>query len=130
MCAVLAMVVGFVWYGPLFGKVWLRLADVKPNDIKKRQEMQKAAGPLYGVQFVLTFLEALVLDNFIGATTDVKVGLTVSLLVWLGFVVPTLAGTIMWTAEDGQRKKVRFLLQLGYQLVIFLIFGMVLMWWN
>ena len=130
MCAVLAMAVGFVWYGPLFGTVWLRLADIKPNDIKKRQEMQKAAGPLYGVQFVLTFLAALVLDTFIGATTDVKVGLTVSLLVWLGFVVPTLAGTIMWTAEDGQRKKVRFLLQLGYQLVIFLIFGMVLTWWN
>ena len=52
--AILSMVVGSIWYGPLFGKKWAELIGADPNDKKKMKEMQKSAGPLYMVQFLLT----------------------------------------------------------------------------
>lgn len=50
-------------------------------------------------------------------------------LVWLGFVVPTLAASAMWTMEQGRDKLLRFGVQAGYNLVLFVIFGYVLGLW-
>ena len=50
--AVFSMILGFVWYGPIFGKKWMEIVGVDPKDLEARKQMQKSAGPLYGVQFL------------------------------------------------------------------------------
>ena len=46
--AVAAMVIGFLWYGPLFGKQWTKLMnfDKKKIDEAKRKGMGKIYGCL------------------------------------------------------------------------------------
>ncbi len=50
VCGVLSMVIGAIWYGPLFGKKWMEICGVNADDLNARKEMQKGAAPLYAVQ--------------------------------------------------------------------------------
>lgn len=127
--AVLSMAIGAVWYGPLFGKKWLEIVGATAEDLEARRKMQAAAGPLYVVQFVLTLFQVLVLAHLIADTTRVG-GLERSLWIWAAFVIPTLAGAVMWTNEEGRRKWARFLIQGGYQFTIFIVFGLLLQFWK
>lgn len=128
VCAVAAMIVGFIWYGPLFGKMWLRIVGATRADLETRKKMQKRAGALYLVQFLLTLFQAYVLAHYIQGWTDAT-GTENSLWIWAAFVMPTLAGACMWTNEPRKAAWARFLLQSGYQLVVFIIFGFILAVW-
>lgn len=127
--AVLSMVIGAIWYGPLFGKKWMEIVGVNPNDIEARKKMQKSAGPLYAVQFLLTLFQVLVLAHLIADTSRAG-GLERSLWIWAAFVIPTLAGSAMWTNEHTKIKWARFLIQGGYQLAIFIVFGLLIQFWK
>lgn len=127
--AVLSMVIGAIWYGPLFGKKWMDLNGVNPADPEATKKMQKSAGPLYLVQFLLTLFQVLILAHLI-ADTELVGGLERSLWIWAAFVIPTLAGAVMWTMESGKRKWARFLIQGGYQLILFILFGLLLQYWK
>ena len=127
--SVLSMAVGAVWYGPLFGKKWMELEGVDLQNKQAIKEMQKSAGPLYVVQFLMTLFQVLVLAHLVADTTRVG-GLERSLWIWGAFVIPTVAGSCMWTAASGKKKWKRFWIQGGYQLVIFVIFGLLLQYWK
>lgn len=127
--AVLSMILGFIWYGPLFGKKWMEIVGVDPADLEARKKMQKSAGPLYGVQFVLTLFQITVLAYLV-ADAQSDGGVERALWVWSAFIIPTLAGTVMWTNETARLKWARFLIQGGYQLVLFVIFGVLLQFWK
>ncbi len=129
VCAVLSMVTGYVWYGPLFGKKWLATIKAKPEDLEARREMQKKAGPLYGVQFILSLFQIWILANFLLGATD-GTGLVSSLWIWAGFVMPTIAGASMWNNDSAKLSWTRFWLQAGYQLLNFVIFALILSFWK
>lgn len=127
--AVLSMIIGAIWYGPLFGKKWMEINGVNSTDLEEIKKMQKSAGPLYFVQFILTLFQVLILAHLI-ADTKLAGGLERSLWIWAAFIIPTLAGAVMWTSESGKRKWTRFLIQGGYQLVLFILFGLLLQYWK
>lgn len=127
--AVISMVVGALWYGPVFGRKWMEIIGVNPESMVQRKEMQKGVGILYAVQFVLTLFQVLVLAHLIADTVRVT-GLERALWIWAAFVVPTLAGSAMWTNEKGRIKWARFLIQGGYQLVMFVMYGLLLHLWK
>lgn len=129
VASALAMVVGGLWYGPLFGKKWMEVIGATELDKKQREEMQKGAMKLYFIQFVLTLFQVLVLAHLINNTVTVG-GLVRSLWIWAAFVIPTLAGTAMWNNDPARIAWTRFLIQSGYQLVIFTIFGIILQMWR
>lgn len=138
---IISMIVGSIWYGPLFGKKWMEICGVSAMDEEKRKQMQKEAMPLYVVQFLLSLLQFVILESFLyayyryvnligscveqgdGCFDMKKIYLFGSILVWLGFVMPTVAGSAMWNNDSSKVKWARFLIQAGYQLVMFIIFG-------
>lgn len=127
--AVFSMILGAIWYGPLFGKKWMEIIGVDPNDEVAKKKMQKSAAPLYGVQFLLTLFQVLVLAHLIADTTKVS-GLERALWIWAAFIIPTLAGAVMWTNQSSRLKWSRFLIQGGYQLILFIGFGLLLQFWK
>jgi len=127
--AVLSMILGAIWYGPLFGKKWMEIIGVDPTDAEAKKKMQKSAGSLYAVQFLLTLFQVLVLAHLIADTVTVG-GLERSLWIWAAFVVPTMAGAVMWTNQSKKLKWARFLIQGGYQLLLFIVFGLLLQFWT
>jgi len=127
--SVLAMIVGAIWYGPLFGKKWLDIIGATERDLEERKKMQAESKPLYLIQLVLTLFQVLVLAHLVADTTRAG-GLERALWIWAAFVVPTLASCAMWTNDSKKQKWARFLIQGGYQLVIFIIFGLLLQFWK
>ena len=69
--ALATMVVGFVWYSPLlFARPWMVLMGYDPNDKAKIAEMQKSAGPSYGLSLVASLVSAAVLGKIIVRRDD------------------------------------------------------------
>lgn len=127
--AVLSMVIGSIWYGPLFGKKWAEILGVNTKDKNQMKEMQESAMPLYFVQFILTLFQVLVLSHLVADTERVG-GIERSLWICAAFVMPTLAGSVMWTNESTEKKWSRFLIQLFYYFILFFVFGAVLQFWK
>ncbi|MEK7588577.1 MAG: DUF1761 domain-containing protein [Patescibacteria group bacterium] len=130
VCAVLSMVIGSVWYGPMFGKKWMEITGADKYDLAKRKEMQKKAMPLYGIQFVLSLIQAYIFAQYIviGSLIDIS-GVLNGFLVWLAFIMPTVAGSSMWNNNSNKIKWAQFGIQAGYQLVLLLVFGAILFAW-
>lgn len=128
-CAILSLVLGGIWYGPLFGRKWAEIVGVNPDDAAARKEMQKRAMPLYFIQFALSFFQALVLAYYIQGWKDAS-GLVNALWICAAFVLPTVAGGAMWNNDSARISWARFLIQAGYQVILFVIFGFVLGMWK
>lgn len=123
LAGVASMVVGFVWYGPLFGKPWSKLMgwDAKSMDkIKKEMNM----GKTYGASFVGSLVMAFVLAQLLGITkSDTLVaGAMMGFWAWLGFVAPVQFTDVLF----GEKNINLFYINTGYQLASLLAMGAVL----
>lgn len=129
VCAVLAMVVGYLWYGKIFGKKWVEIIGATATDLEERKKMQKVASPLYVVQFVLALFQLFVLAYYIQGWKEAS-GVENALWIWAAFIIPTVAASAMWNNDSKKIAWARFLIQGGYYLVLFIIFGLVLGNWK
>lgn len=94
LAAVAAMTVGFVWYGPLFGKPWMKMKGFTKESMEKAK---KGMGMMYGLTFILSLLMAYILTHVMVFSMNfyhyaaVQTGLTSAFWMWLGFVFPVQA---------------------------------------
>lgn len=121
VAAVASMVVGMLWYGPLFGKKWVELSGVRMSDIEsKKSEMPKT----YLIAFIGALVAAFVLAGFLKyaqAVTPVD-GAVVGAMAWLGFVATVSLGNVLWEGKPVSL----YLLNNGYNLVNFAVMGAVI----
>lgn len=82
MAAISAFLVGGIWYGPLFGKVWMQEFGFSEDDLKKRKPLKT-----FGLSLFLSFFAALILEMFIGKEANFSFGLGAGLLAGLGWVL-------------------------------------------
>lgn len=132
VCAIISMVLGMVWYGPLFGRAWMRLIKADPScftDPIKRKEMQKKAMPLYFIQFILAIFQIWILSHYIAGWTDAS-GLENAFWIWAGFIMPTVAGAVIWGNDSRKDMWQKFFISAGFQLVLFIVFGLILNVWR
>lgn len=121
--AVVSMVIGTVWYGPLFGKQWMALTGLTKESMKSMSltPVQAMAGG-----FAMSLLMAYVLAHFIGALTSVGFnGYFVGFWVWLGFIMTTQIHSFLWEGKPFRL----FTLNALYTLVTYLAMGAVITWW-
>jgi len=96
--AVASMVVGSIWYGPLFGKRYMAAMGMEAWSPEKKAAMKKKMGMMYALQFAASLVMFYTLAGIIvgfGHTT-LGGGLTSAFFVWLGFVVPLKLGDTLW----------------------------------
>jgi len=127
--AVAAIVLGMLWYGPLFGKQWMRIVGISKADMEamgekgKRMMMRSYAlmtiGTLvmaYVLAHVLTYASAF--TGSVGADAGIAAGLSI----WIGFVAPVMMGNVIW---EGRPWKYWFITS-GYYLVSLILMGIIL----
>ncbi len=124
--AIVNMAIGFIWYGPLFGKKWMELSKM---DEKKMKQMG-GANPMQA--YVVAFIGALLLVG-VFAHTFVFVhaffngerlmdALQTAFWIWLGFIVPVGLNSVVFDSKPFKL----FLLHTGYYLVTLLAVGAVI----
>ena len=126
IAAVISMIVGAVWYGPLFGKRWMEINGMTSMSEEQKKDAQKNMMMSYGIQFAFSLLQIYVLSGFlkeVAETGENANSITVALWLWLGFVVPTLAASALWNARTIRTKREMFLIQAGYNFVMFIIYA-------
>ncbi len=127
--AVFAIVLGGLWYGPVFGKFWMGLIGMTPEKMKA-MPLSPALAMLGG--FITAFLMAYVLAHgiiFGNAFTNmsgIEGGMTGAFWYWLGFAVPLTGGAFLW---EGKSWKL-WVLNAGYYLVALLGMGAILGAWS
>lgn len=99
--AVTYMVIGSLWYGPLFGKYWRKLMGFTAQDMKS---MRLSAAQAIGLGFLSALVMAQVLAHeqavwydFMGATMSTfSFVFNLAFWLWLGFVATTQLGAVLW----------------------------------
>lgn len=119
-CVAFAMVLGFLWYGPLFGKLWSRemgwteadkaAAMAKPSGMYKSYALT-ALGSLL-IAYVLQ--HGLVFGNAYFQTSGLEGNLMGAFWYWLGFVVPVLLNEVLF----GKKTWTTLAINLSYYLVL------------
>ncbi len=127
LAAVVTMVIGFAWYGPmLFGKPWMKLMGYTGKPSKKDME---GMNMMYGISFVLAMLTAYILSHVMTMSENmfhysrISTGLSSAFWMWLGFIMPTQATTTIFSKEKSWGL---FFINTTYQLATLLAMGLVL----
>jgi hypothetical protein len=87
--------VGAFWYMVPFADIWGKIHGFDKLSQKQQKEMQSKMGPWYAAQLIGTVLMAYVLAHFMSAMPDVPFW-KLAFFVWLGFVLPTTAGNMIF----------------------------------
>jgi hypothetical protein len=124
--AIASMIIGYVWYGPLFGKKYMHEMGMDSMSPEKKSEMKKGMTMTYLWQFIGSLVMFYVLARFMSATGQISMmgGLTVAFWAWLGFVVPIKLSDAIWG-----NKMSLFWIGIGGMLVTLLIGGAILGLW-
>lgn len=125
VAAIATFIIGFLFHGPLFGKLWMKLANIHPTGNEKFSEMI----PHMIKNFVMNLVCAYVLAMFIGVVAgyynnvgSIVGGMGIAFWAWLGFVVTSTSMDVIWM---GKSKKL-WLFEIVSSLVCFLAMGAIL----
>ncbi len=119
------MVIGFLWYGPLFGKPWMKYVGFTPEKLKKAQ---KNMGPTYGLMFVSALVMAYALFHFIwyaapGSYT-LFIAVKTAVWAWLGFIATTILSGFMFSPERKSYKL--YFIDAGYYLAALVVMAVII----
>lgn len=130
VAAVVSMVLGGIWYGPIFGKIWTELSGFTKE--KMDEARARGMGKSYAGAFIGSLLMSYVLAHaivFAGAYMKMRgigAGLMSGFWNWVGFIAPVTLGTVLW---EGKPWKLWFINN-GYNLLSLLIMGIILSLWR
>ena len=124
VAGIISIMIGWVWYGPLFGKTWMKLSNFDP---KKRDASKKGMTKSYIITFIGTLVFAWVLTSLLGmmSITTFTGGMWVGFLAWLGFYATSGLGMMLW---EGKPFRLYVINMLHYLVVLLIISGMLAVW--
>lgn len=114
-------VLGFLWYGPLFGETWMRM-------IGKTRDQIEASGSMYVVTIVGAAIAMTALAIFVGAVgaSTLVEGLIAGAVAWIGLGA---TATFLYTTFEGPPVNVWFL-NAVYNLIVWAVMGGVFAIWT
>ena len=129
VAAIAAFVLGGFWFGPFFGKPWMRAVGITHEQMERMKEKGMSAmwrsylAMFIGV-LVMAYVLAHVLAVFSGSADAAlgSLGVSGGLWMWIGFVAPVMLGPVLW---EGRSWKYWFITA-GYYLVSLILMGIII----
>ncbi|HXH39972.1 MAG TPA: DUF1761 domain-containing protein [Thermoanaerobaculia bacterium] len=116
---------GGLWYSVIFKKPWIALMGIP------EEKMKEGSGAMPGLLFMallcgmaISYILAIVINHFPPYTC--LRGAMVGTLMWIGFAAPTSFATAIFSMT----KKPLWLINSAYNLVSFIVAGMILSVWR
>ncbi len=125
VAALASFFIGWIWYGPLFGKVWMKLNGFTKENI---QEGAQSMPVIMGVNFVATLLAAFAIAMLLGFFDrfDVGSGILSGLMISVFWIATNRLNDVLYE----KRPFGLFLLNVGYNMAIYVIMGIVIGAWH
>lgn len=127
VAGVVNIIIGFLWYGPVFGKKWMAMMGMGQADIDAGKA-KGGMGKSYFIAFVGSLVTAYVLAYIItisriaGISSGVSGGLSSAFWVWLGFFATSVLASVL----REKRTWSLYFLNVFYHLVNLLVMGAIL----
>ena len=118
--AVSAFLLGGLWYGPLFKKAWCREAGIDPDTAPAHRAR------IFVVAFACSFLAALIFAVFLGPAPTPAGGVAAGFTVGLFFVGMSFGINYAFA----QRSHVLWMIDSGYHILQFCLYGLILGFWH
>lgn len=134
VAGVVPMVIGALWYGPIFGKRWMALMETTEEELREGFNPFKT----YGVSFVLALVTAFVIAQLVaevspesvasmgGGGGSAMVGVHVALMALVAFVLPVSHQSVTF---EGRKAGLAWL-NIGYNGVALLGQAVVIALWR
>ena len=118
IATVAAMVIGFLWYGPVFGKTWMAMTGGGMG------AGSRSPGPLYALTALAAFIEAIALNWFINETgwTTGAGGALIGLYASLGFTATAFFSQTLFTGRPARL----YAIDAGYQVFQGVVMGAII----
>src|SRR3989344_345684 len=118
---VASFILGYLWYGPVFGKAWMAMMGFTPDSMKS---MKLSPAKAMTMGFIVTLIAAYVISYFtsvlsINGASEIW---AFTFWSWLGFMMPITAGGFLW----GNRSFKLSLFNAAYQLANLFVIALVL----
>lgn len=123
LCCLLSFVISAIWYGPLFGGLWLEYSHFNQKKIEDIQSERKYVKIF--IAFLGTFITAAIYSIFIHnlPITEHWELVAFDAVISIGFLFTSMASGVLW----GRTRIQCLLINLGYQFVNLLGQGIVIM---
>ncbi|MDG1949381.1 MAG: DUF1761 domain-containing protein [bacterium] len=120
VAAIANVVLGMIWYGPLFGKKWMELTGMKSSEEDKKQMPKKTL-----IMLITSLIMAYVLFYFVTPAENLNMALEWGMWLWLGFIATVSMAGVLWKGESSKL----WILDNGYRLVALLMMTAILYSW-
>ncbi len=119
--SVVGFAIGFVWYGPLFGKSWMASVGMTEEDAQKGN-MAK----IFGFTFVFQFIMAYWLAMFFGGEVSAQEGAFYGFLTGFGWVAMAIGVNALY-----EQKSWKYIfINGGFWSVVFTLMGLIIGGWK
>lgn len=100
LATIAQMVFGFVWYMPIFGKLWGEMHGFDKVPPEKQKEMMKDMWKLMILQLALTFITTFVFALLAQGLPSTWNLYGLAGFFWLGFIFPTQAAAVVFGGTE------------------------------
>lgn len=123
---IVMMILGYLWYGPVFGKAWGKMVGVSEKEMKEMRGSDMVRS--YGLMFISTLVLSYVYDHVLIAfqSGSISMALQGAFWAWLGFIATTQLGKVLWEKKPWKL----YVIDTGYYLVSLVLVGIVLTLWR
>ena len=99
VAAIASFVFSMLWYGPLFGKVWVKLANMTQEQIEEGKKKGMVGTMIVAFIQTIVFAVGVALAVDLVGATDISEALTVSFAIWLTFILTITLSPVLWMGK-------------------------------
>jgi hypothetical protein len=130
VAAITAFILGFLFHGPVSGKLWMKLANIHPTGNEKFSDMLPKLFWNLVTNFVTAYVLAVIYlfassSPYLGATGTWG-GIVCALWLWLGFLVTSTSIEVIWMG----RAITLWLFECACSLVVMVAMGAIIASWR
>ncbi len=119
VAAATGLLIGGLWYGPLFGKAWMADHGFTQQQLRSGNMLK-----IYGLTFAFSVLSAVFLGHLLAFfDTSARATLMISVGIALGYIIPAIGTNYLLSRKSGKL----FAIDAGYWLTFYAAMGSVFM---
>jgi hypothetical protein len=121
--AMSAFVVGWIWYGPLFGKIWMKLTGFTEEELK---EGNISMPVMLLLNYIATALAAFAIAILIGSEANIGFGIFAGAMISVFWIATNRLNDVLYERKPWGL----YFIHVGYNLIIYTIIGAILATWH